>query len=162
MPFDLFIFDFDGTLVDSAEIKRTAFFDLFRGDVAAQDVVRAVLSEDPEGSREQVIRAMLRRMGVAEGELDVSSNTPESVLNRFLQRRGWLPFLNGMAGHPAHKTLTARRLLAEHDMAPSRTVVIGDGESDRNAARDVGANFIPIRAAGDLKRLGALWGIEFA
>jgi phosphoglycolate phosphatase len=70
MPFDLFIFDFDGTLVDSAALKQAAFYDLFPRDAAATAVVAAVLAEDPEGSRQRVIKEMLRRLGRSGDELE--------------------------------------------------------------------------------------------
>jgi phosphoglycolate phosphatase len=60
MPFDLFIFDFDGTLVDSTDAKRSAFYQLF--PASADEVVTAVLGADPEGPRGRVIAEMLRRL----------------------------------------------------------------------------------------------------
>jgi phosphoglycolate phosphatase-like HAD superfamily hydrolase len=56
-PFDVYVFDFDGTLVDSAAAKRQAFFDIFPPDCAAS--VAAVLERDPDGSRHHVIPAMI-------------------------------------------------------------------------------------------------------
>jgi len=202
MPFDLFIFDFDGTLVDSAALKQAAFYDLFPHDAAATEVVAAVLAEDPEGSRQRVIREMLRRLGRSGDELEsqlralvaryteltdqavgnaaefagasellmalrragkrvfVSSNTPEQPLKLLLQRRGWLPLLDGIAGYPAEKTSTARRLLAEQNIRPARAAVIGDGESDRASAEAVGAMFFKVQVTGDLQRLGQSWGLH--
>jgi phosphoglycolate phosphatase-like HAD superfamily hydrolase len=201
MPFDLFIFDFDGTLVDSAALKQAAFYELFPHDAAATEVVAAVLAEDPEGSRQRVIKEMLRRLGRSGDELEsqlralviryteltdqvvgnapelpgaseiltalsragkrvyVSSNTPEQALEQLLQRRGWLPLLDGIAGYPANKISTARRLLAEQNIDPGRAAVIGDGQSDRASAEAVGARFFPVTVAGDLLRLGRSWGL---
>lgn len=199
MPFDLYIFDFDGTLVDSAALKQAAFYDLFPNDAAATDVVSGVLTEDPEGPRQRVIEEMLRRLGRSGNELKsqlralvnryteltdqsvgnapefpgaseilialsrcrkrvyVSSNTPEQELKQFLQRRGWLSLLDGIAGSPADKISTARRLLAEQNIDPGRAAIIGDGESDKASADAVGARFFPVRVAGDLLKLGRSW-----
>jgi phosphoglycolate phosphatase-like HAD superfamily hydrolase len=51
--FDVFVFDFDGTLVQSAAAKRKAFFELFRPDHAP--AVETVLAADPDASRFAVI-----------------------------------------------------------------------------------------------------------
>jgi phosphoglycolate phosphatase-like HAD superfamily hydrolase len=55
--FDLVVFDFDGTLVQSAQAKRRAFFDIFPESCAP--AVEAVLTRDPDGSRHVVIPAMI-------------------------------------------------------------------------------------------------------
>ena len=52
------MFDFDGTLVDTAAAKRRAFFDVFPGDPRHAAVVDAVLTADPDGSRHAVIPRM--------------------------------------------------------------------------------------------------------
>lgn len=65
------IFDFDGTLVDSAPAKRRAFFDIF--PAAAAPAVAAVLAEDPDGSRHRVIPRMIagaKALGVVIPEAD--------------------------------------------------------------------------------------------
>ncbi len=60
---DLFVFDFDGTLIDSAAAKRQAFYDLFPSDCAA--AVTAVLQRDPDGSRHALIPEMICESGRA-------------------------------------------------------------------------------------------------
>lgn len=65
MPFDAAIFDFDGTLVDSAKSKRDAFFAIFPDTPLHQAVIRGVLDEDPDGSRHRVIPLMIERMRAA-------------------------------------------------------------------------------------------------
>lgn len=62
MRFDAVVFDFDGTLVDSAAAKRNAFFTIFPADPAYAAVVEAVLDDDPDGSRYKVIPRMLAEM----------------------------------------------------------------------------------------------------
>lgn len=57
IPFDVIVFDFDGTLVQSAGIKRQAFFDVFPADFAP--AVAAILDRDPEGPRQRVIPEMI-------------------------------------------------------------------------------------------------------
>ena len=57
IPFDVVVFDFDGTLVLSADIKHRAFFEIFPDECAP--AVAAVLARDPEGSRNRIIPAMI-------------------------------------------------------------------------------------------------------
>lgn len=68
MRFDAVVFDFDGTLVDSAPAKYQAFFDIFPGDDAVQRIIADVLRSDPDGSRHAVIPrmgALMREAGIA-------------------------------------------------------------------------------------------------
>lgn len=70
----MIVFDFDGTLVDTASIKRQAFFDVLPAE--CHDAVEAVLTTDPDGSRHSVIPAMLDeavRRGVNVSELDAGT-----------------------------------------------------------------------------------------
>jgi phosphoglycolate phosphatase-like HAD superfamily hydrolase len=65
-PFDVYVFDFDGTLVRSAEAKRQAFFEVF--PPACAEAVAQVLGDDPDGSRHLVIPRMIaaaQAMGLA-------------------------------------------------------------------------------------------------
>lgn len=55
--FDVIVFDFDGTLVQSADVKRQAFFDIFPPYYGP--AVVAVLEKDPDGSRYRVIPEMI-------------------------------------------------------------------------------------------------------
>jgi phosphoglycolate phosphatase len=51
-------FDFDGTLADSNEIKRRAFFEVARSFDPEGEVVREVLDRRPSGDRYHVARAL--------------------------------------------------------------------------------------------------------
>lgn len=62
MRFDAIIFDFDGTLVDSAGVKYDSFFKLFPATDAHRAIVRDVLADDPDGSRHAVIPRMIEGM----------------------------------------------------------------------------------------------------
>ncbi|MBI3672213.1 MAG: HAD family hydrolase [Rhizobiales bacterium] len=62
MPFDAAVFDFDGTLVDSAMAKRTAFFELFPASRAHRAIVEEVLAADPDGTRHRVVARMVALM----------------------------------------------------------------------------------------------------
>jgi len=78
MRFDAIIFDFDGTLVDSAGVKYDSFFKLFPATENHRAIVKDVLAADPDGSRHAVIPRMIetmRRRG-----LDVSN---ENLVARY-------------------------------------------------------------------------------
>ncbi len=62
MRFEVVIFDFDGTLVDSARAKCQAFFSLFPSSDEHRRVVASVLERDPDGSRYRVIPLMFQEM----------------------------------------------------------------------------------------------------
>ena len=58
---DLWAFDFDGTLVETATLKREAFFGIFPETCA--DAVASVLARYPDGSRHDVIPRMVAQAG---------------------------------------------------------------------------------------------------
>jgi phosphoglycolate phosphatase-like HAD superfamily hydrolase len=57
IPFDVYVFDFDGTLVQSAAGKRQAFFAIFPPSCRVS--VEKILTREPDGSRHRVIPAMI-------------------------------------------------------------------------------------------------------
>jgi phosphoglycolate phosphatase-like HAD superfamily hydrolase len=79
--FDAVIFDFDGTLVDSAVAKRQAFFKIF--PVAAASLVEEVLLADPDGSRYRVIPRMVESMIAHRIALDHAD--PSELIGRFAE-----------------------------------------------------------------------------
>ena len=62
MRFDAVVFDFDGTLVDSAGVKYETFFKLFADTPAHRAIVADVLAVDPDGSRHAVIPRMIAKL----------------------------------------------------------------------------------------------------
>jgi phosphoglycolate phosphatase-like HAD superfamily hydrolase len=72
MRFDAIVFDFDGTLVDSAGVKYDSFFKLFPATENHCAVVKRVLAADPDGSRHAVIPRMID--GMRKRGLDVPGN----------------------------------------------------------------------------------------
>ena len=55
-------FDFDGTLVQSAQAKYQAFFEVFPATPQHRAIIEQVLAADPDGSRHVVIAEMAARM----------------------------------------------------------------------------------------------------
>lgn len=62
MHYDVMFFDFDGTLVDSVDAKRRAFFDLFPRTERYAEIVEKVLRDDPDSSRYIVIPRIVEAM----------------------------------------------------------------------------------------------------
>jgi phosphoglycolate phosphatase-like HAD superfamily hydrolase len=75
------VFDFDGTLVDSNEIKRRLFFEVGSDFDPEGEVVRSVL-DLATGDRHQICRAMAETL-IAHGQC--SSNQPEELAKRFVE-----------------------------------------------------------------------------
>jgi len=175
IPFDVVVFDFDGTLVLSADIKRRAFFEIFPDQCAP--AVSAVLEQDPEGSRNKVIPAMIaeaatrgidsnslhadelvaayaKRVAAGVGaapeapggeealksvgehaSVYIASTTPHEELLRHLERRDWTRWVREAYGFPYQKPDVVKQLLRRHNCVPQRLLVVGDGETDEQAAR---------------------------
>lgn len=62
MRFEAIVFDFDGTLIQSAEAKHEAFYRLFPDEEPYRDIVANALRDDPDGSRHDVIPRMVAAM----------------------------------------------------------------------------------------------------
>lgn len=55
-----FIFDFDGVLADSNQIKRNAYFEIF-GE-PAREIINEVLEKNPDDNRYGIINKVLKRL----------------------------------------------------------------------------------------------------
>jgi phosphoglycolate phosphatase len=60
------VFDFDGTLVESNQIKYDVYFELFPSDSRHARIIRDVLSESFEQTRYVILEEILRRLGVGD------------------------------------------------------------------------------------------------
>jgi haloacid dehalogenase superfamily, subfamily IA, variant 1 with third motif having Dx(3-4)D or Dx(3-4)E len=58
------VFDFDGTLIDSNQLKYDAYFKLFPAEDRHARIIREVLSESFEQTRYVILEEILRRFGV--------------------------------------------------------------------------------------------------
>ena len=81
--------------------------------------------------------------------LYVSSTTPESPLQEIICFRGWTGYFAGIFGYPRKKSETLRRILEMEDVDAKAALVVGDGQSDREAARENGCHFLHIDATFD-------------
>jgi phosphoglycolate phosphatase-like HAD superfamily hydrolase len=78
------------------------------------------------------------------GSVYISSNTPEVLIKELVSRRGWLPLVNGVYGYPRSKRDTLHQIVAECGGQGDRVLVVGDGISDEEAARDNGCVFVKV------------------
>jgi phosphoglycolate phosphatase-like HAD superfamily hydrolase len=79
MRFRAVVFDFDGTLIDSADAKREAFFRLFPPEQPYRAIVTRVLAADPDGSRHAVIPRMIEAMEKQKLPLPVGQNVTDRI-----------------------------------------------------------------------------------
>ena len=73
MTIKVIVFDFDGTLVDSNQLKYNAFFELFPSDSLHKEIITDVLDEFIEKSRYVILREILKRINrktINEDDLD--------------------------------------------------------------------------------------------
>ena len=73
MAVKVIVFDFDGTLIDSNQLKYNAFFELFPSDSLHKEIITDVLDEFIEKSRYVILREIIKRVNsemVNENELD--------------------------------------------------------------------------------------------
>ena len=74
MPVKVIVFDFDGTLIDSNQLKYDAFFKLFPSDDLHKKIVTEVLSEILEGSRYVILRETIKRRNTEMNEDELDNN----------------------------------------------------------------------------------------
>lgn len=179
------VFDFDGTLVDSAPIKTDAFTELYRqfGDEIAEEVRRRhlaaegvsrfikfrewhreLLGQDCDDDAAATLSAGFDRLVeeriVAAPEIPgarraleqlserlplyIASATPEESLRRIVDERGMSGFFKGVHGIPTTKVDVIESVAVAHRCEPSEVLMVGDAESDRQAAEQAGASFIGV------------------
>lgn len=192
-PFEAIIFDFDGVILESADIKTDAFVELFEAYPEHQDAVLRHHLDNLGVSRYQkfewIYRELLQqplaeaereRLGkafsalvfekvlacsfvpgaretlaalVGQVPMFVASGTPQPELLKIVERRNLTPFFTEVRGTPPEKSALVKDLIDTHNLAPERTVLVGDGVSDYEAALH---NHIPF-IARSTPALDATW-----
>jgi len=179
------VFDFDGTLVDSASIKTDAFAELYRpyGDEIAEEVRRRHLAaegvsrfvkfrewhtellgldvdDEIEGRLsaefDRLVEARIVRapeiagahgaLAALTGKLPlyIASATPEASLRRIVEERGMSGFFVGVHGTPTSKFDVLVSVAAAHRCDRSQVLMVGDAESDQEAAEQAGTSFVGV------------------
>jgi len=176
------VFDFDGTLVDSNRIKRSAYFEVADGFADGGAVMERILQEGagrdrywvfgkfvdamPGGlaaadlaanytriCRERIVQApeidgasasleLLRSDGV---RLFLSSATPRGPLLEIVGLRRMDRYFEAIYGAPEPKLANLESIRSRVGCAPSEMAVVGDGESDRFSAQNVGCHFVAVQ-----------------
>lgn len=196
MSLEAIVFDFDGTLIDSQEIKIKSFCKLFQ-DVEDVDgkIVNKVLKIIPEESRYVIIETILKKAGMKSireieerikhladkynsivlndikkcKEKEGASNllralhrrysiylcsvTPIQPLRDCVKERGWNRFFIDIFGYPTKKINALKQIVDYEKINPGNILVVGDGETDKNAAASVGCHFYRIKNGNSLKVL---------
>lgn len=183
---NVIVFDFDGTLVQSNELKYNAFFELFPADEEHSTLIRDVLGMHLEASRYVILNEILKAQGIQEDTrkvqvellatryneivlagaktcppcpearqtlqrlqpsyaLYLSSTTPEEALREIVEFRNWTQYFQAVFGYPRKKIDTLRHILHKEQVTPAQVVVVGDGASDNNSAREIGCSFFDVK-----------------
>jgi phosphoglycolate phosphatase len=182
------VFDLDGTLVPSNDVKRDAFFACVEGINGAGEIIASMLDADPTRDRYRVFGELVERLpasgdaaglvarysaichekvvallndGVTDALLDLlrhksltlhlSSGTPRDSLFAMMRETGLDRHFFGINGSPTAKADNLRAIMQKHDLNATQLAVIGDGDSDAQAAAAVGCAFL--RVAEDASKL---------
>lgn len=78
--------------------------------------------------------------------LYLNATCPERSLRRMIVMRGWGNLFEDMLGHTGNKYANLCNIAADERLKPEEIVMIGDMESDRDAAETFGCAFIGLNA----------------
>ncbi len=97
-----FIFDFDGTLVESNDIKRSAFFEVTAGIAGAADILRRLLAKPDVGDRYDIFRGLESELGADRADArrltDAYGAFCEREILALLETSRVMPSLDGLKG----------------------------------------------------------------
>ena len=174
------VFDLDGTLVPSNDVKR-AFFTCVEDIDGAAEIVAAILAAESTRDRHQVFNELAKRLpaigdateliarysvicherivallktgvtdallGALRGSgltLHLSSGTPHNALIAMMRETGLDRHFSSIRGAPDVKVTSLVAIMREHELAATDLAVIGDGDSDAEAASAVGCTFLRV------------------
>jgi beta-phosphoglucomutase-like phosphatase (HAD superfamily) len=176
------VFDFDGVILESAEVKTEAFLELYAEypgkleEIRDYHVSQAGISRytkfehiqrnilglpytEADKKRvsaefERLTRERIFRCPQVPGAEDlllglrgrvlriVGSGTPQAELELVVATRKMGEWFEEWWGSPRMKADILRDVMARHNLAPRQVLMVGDGMSDYDAARETGARFL--------------------
>ncbi len=99
---------------------------------------------DVDGATEALVTLRCRGVRVV-----IVSDTPEEALRRAVARRVWADQVHEVLGRPVSKPDHLRRVARAGAFSTGEMVMVGDRDSDRHAAAEVGAAFIRVTHGDD-------------
>ncbi len=176
------IFDLDGVILESADIKTKAFRKLFEGYPEKVDIIVDYHLKNMGVSRYIKFRHIYNnilgmKLSVAQEEkltkkfsdialeeilktpfvpgaleflksnhknypLFLASGTPEEELVFIVKKRGMFGYFQEVHGSPKLKADIVKSILERKEFLPKDVVFVGDAETDMQAAKETGVNFI--------------------
>jgi len=88
--------------------------------------------------------------------LYISSTTPEDPLKEIIQFRGWGHLFVDVFGYPRQKPETIQHIIKRENVGSSQVLVVGDGETDRQAAVENNCYFVHVSGNFRLKDLAGI------
>jgi HAD superfamily hydrolase (TIGR01549 family) len=188
----LIVFDFDGVLVESAEIKTEAFRKLFSAwpdkveqivayhlknaglsryvkfryafaEILGIDFSEELIQKLGEEFSQLVLEAVKKAPFVSGApeflatnagryHVYIASGTPQEELNEIVSSKGIAEYFAGIFGAPSTKPEIVTSIMKRHALEKGDILFVGDGDSDRTAAAEIGIHFIlrRTRENGDL------------
>ncbi len=176
------VFDFDGVILESANIKTEAFLELYAAYPEKLSAIRdyhitnagisryvkfeniqknilglpyteedkkRVSAEFERLTRERIFRCA--QVPGAEALLQglrgktlriVGSGTPQAELELIVATRKMGDWFEELWGTPRLKADILRDVMARHKLSPQQVLMVGDGMSDYEAARETGTRFL--------------------
>src|SRR3989304_1573816 len=128
------IFDFDGVIVESVDIKTKAFARLFEheGKVVVEKVVDYHLKNGGV-SRFDKFRVY---------QCFVATATPQEEIAEIIKQREMTAYFKGVSGAPKKKDVIVREILDGYSLKPQEVIYVGDAMSDYHAACENSVRFI--------------------
>lgn len=122
----------------------------------------------------QGVSAALKRLKAAGIKLFVNSATPVGPLEKIIELRGMAGWFDGIYGAPESKVENIETIMSRCGFAQTEIAMVGDGEADHLAAKQVGCQFVavrnpqnnfdkvPVQIVGDLNELPGYLDIPMA
>ncbi len=185
------VFDFDGTLVDSNDIKHQAFYEVTKSHDPSGSTISRILREFPQKDRYEIFQTFARELVAKNPTRDpdileklttqwaeaytvtcesaittckevpgtseilgwiighsipifINSRTPTATLKRLVVVRSLESYFSEIFGAPASKVENLRHIQKQTQLKPHEILFVGDSEDDREAALEVGCQFVGV------------------